>query len=185
MNARPPVAAIATPSASARTVLVAALAVLISSLAPQAASAAAPKAIGAYKDWSVFVRETDGDRICFAATEAKDKSPKSVNHGDVFFLVASWKSGAAVNQPSLMTGYNMKDAPSPTLRVGSEKWRMYVSDNEAFIESANDEQTLVSAMRRGANMRVSAVSSRGTATRYVISLRGISAALDRVIAACQ
>jgi len=144
-----------------------------------------PKAIATFKDWSVFEREIDGDKICFAASEAKDKSPKSVNHGDIFFLVATWRSGAAKNQPSLMTGYNLKDAPAPTLRVGSDKWTMYSSDNEAFIERSDKEISLITAMRRGADMRVNAVSTRGTATNYIISLRGISAALDRAAMACR
>ena len=151
----------------------------------QAALAAKPEPVATFRDWSVFVQEVDGDKICFAATEAKDKSPKSVNHGDVFFLVASWLSGVATEQPSLMAGYNFRDGPDPTLRIGSDKWEMYVSDNEAFIESGGDETTLVKAMRRGADMRVSAVSSRGTATSYVISLRGISAALDRAREVCK
>jgi invasion protein IalB len=149
-----------------------------------AASAAEPQAIAAFKDWHVFVREVDGDKVCFAATEAKDKSPSNVTHGDVFFLVASWASGAAKYQPSLMTGYNLKDAPSPSIRIDSEKWRMYASENEAFIEAAADEQRLVSAMRRGANMNVSAVSGRGTATSYTISLQGVTAALERVEKEC-
>ncbi len=149
------------------------------------AHAAKPEPVATFKDWSVFVQDVDGEKICFAATEAKDKSPKSVNHGDVFFLVASWKSGAAVEQPSLMAGYNFRDGPEPTLRIGSDKWEMYVSDNEAFIEKATDETSLVRAMRRGADMRVSAVSSRGTATSYVISLRGVSASLDRAKQACR
>ena len=96
--------------------------------------AAEPTAIATYRDWSVFVRDVDGDKICFAATEAKDKSPKSVRHGNIFFLVASWKSGAATFQPSLMTGYNLQDKPVPTIRIGSEKWQMFSSENEAFIE---------------------------------------------------
>jgi hypothetical protein len=75
--------------------------VLALACAAGVAAAQQPQAVAAFRDWSVFVREIDGDRICFAATEAKDKTPKSVNHGDIFFLVASWKSGAAVNQPSL------------------------------------------------------------------------------------
>ena len=149
------------------------------------AAAAEPQAVATYKDWSVFVRDVDGDKICFAATEAKDKSPKSVNHGDIFFLVSSWKSRAATNQPSLMTGYPLNAAPEPTLRVGSDKWEMYVSDKEAFIELSSEEERLVRAMRRGADMRVSAVSQRGTATSYIISLRGISAALDRVTSECR
>ena len=153
-------------------------------LTPLAAFAAEPEPVGVYKDWSVFVREIEGDKICFAATEAGDKSPKSVNHGDVFFLIATWKSGAASDQPSLMTGYNLRDAPNPTLRVGSDKWDMYVSENEAFIESGDEEKRLINAMRRGADMRVSAVSNRGTATSYVISLQGVTAALERVKEVC-
>ncbi len=157
----------------------------ITSFASFSALAAEPKAVATYKDWSVFVRDAGGDKICFAATEAKDKSPKSVNHGDVFFLVSSWKSGAATTQPSLMTGYALNTKPEPTLRVGSDKWKMYTSENEAFIESSDEESRLVRAMRRGADMRVSAVSQRGTTTNYVMSLRGVSAALDRVARECR
>ncbi len=150
-----------------------------------AAVAQQPEAKATYRDWSVFVRETDGDKICFAATEAADKSPKSVNHGDVFFLIATWKSGAAKEQPSLMTGYTLNTKPEPTLRIGSDKWEMYSSENEAFIEASSEEQRLINAMRRGADMRIGAVSQRGTATSYVISLRGVSAALDRAAAECR
>ena len=149
------------------------------------AMAQQPEARATFKDWSVFVREAGGDKICFAATEAEDKSPKSVNHGDVFFLIATWKSGAAREQPSLMTGYALNGKPEPTLRIGSDKWDMYASDNEAFIEASSEESRLIRAMRQGADMRISAVSQRGTATSYVISLRGVSAALDRATAECR
>ncbi|MEE2691332.1 MAG: invasion associated locus B family protein [Pseudomonadota bacterium] len=165
--------------------LLAAAALAATALSASPAGSAEPQAVAAFKDWSVFVREVDGDKICFAAAEAKEKSPKSVNHGDIFFLVATWKSGAATNQPSFMAGYNLKEAPAPTIRIGSEKWDMYVSENESFIESAKDEQSLISAMKRGSDMRISAVSSRGTATSYVISLQGVTAAVDRAVAACK
>lgn len=167
-----------------RSIVIAAFAALAGLAATGAAAQEQPAAVATYNDWSVFVRETDGDKICFAATEATDKSPKSVNHGDVFFLIATWKSGAATEQPSLMTGYALNAKPEPALRVGSDKWDMYTSENEAFIESDEEEQRLVRAMKRGADMRVSAVSQRGTATSYVISLRGVTAALERVEREC-
>jgi invasion protein IalB len=160
-------------------------AAMIAAMVSVGAASAQPQAIATFKSWSVFVREVEGDRICFAASEAQDKAPQSVNHGEVFFLVATWKSGAAVNQPSFMAGYNLKDAPAPAIRVGSEKFTMYASQNEAFIESAKDEQALISAMKRGADMRVSAVSSRGTATSYTMSLQGLSAALEKVAEVCR
>lgn len=149
------------------------------------AAAAEPKSVATFTDWSVFVRDVDGDKVCFAASEAKDKSPKSVNHGEIFFLIASWKSGAATEQPSLMTGYELTDKPEPTLRVGSDKWEMYADQNEAFIEAKAEETRLIDAMKRGADMRVSAVSQRGTATSYMISLRGVTAAIERVRRECR
>lgn len=154
-------------------------------LAISSAAAQQPEAKATYRDWSVFVREVNGEKICFAATEAQDKSPKSVDHGDIFFLIATWASGAATEQPSLMTGYALNAKPEPTLRIGSDKWDMYVSENEAFIEEASEEQRLIRAMRRGSDMRISALSQRGTATSYVISLLGVSAALDRAKQECQ
>jgi invasion protein IalB len=150
-----------------------------------APAAAEPQALASYKDWSVFAHEAASERICFAAAEASDKSPKTVNHGDIFFLVATWKSGAASNQPSFRVGYNLQTAPAPTIRIGSDKWDMYVSDNEAFIESAAAEKSLIAAMRKGADMKISATSNRGTATSYVVSLAGVSAALDRAQQACK
>ena len=160
-------------------------ALLAAALAFPAAALAAPSPIATYKQWSVFTREVEGDLICFAASEAQDKAPKSVNHGDIFFMVATWKSGAATNQPSFMAGYNLKDAPAPGVRVGGAKWTMYADQNEAFIEAAADEQALVAAMRKGSTMNVTAVSGRGTATSYAFSLQGVSAALDKVKDACK
>ena len=146
---------------------------------------ATPKAVGNFRDWSVYTLDLNGDTVCYAVTEPTDKSPRSVRHGDVFFMVASWKSGVATNQPSFLAGYDLRENPDPVLRVGSDRWEMYVSEAEGFIERANDEERLITAMRRGADMRLSAVSERGTATNYTFSLLGISAALDRVARECR
>ena len=154
-------------------------------LAAVPALAADPQTVALFKDWTVMVQETGNDRICFAVAEAKDMAPKSVNHGEIFFMVSTWRSGVAGGQPSFRAGYNLKDAPAPSIRIGSQKWDMYVSQNEAFIESASAEQAIVAAMRQGADMRISATSGRGTATSYVFSLSGVSAALDRAKEACK
>lgn len=161
-----------------------ATAFIAAGMTPSISGAQEPATVATYKDWSVFVRDSGGEKICFAAAEASDKSPRSVNHGDVFFLVATWQSGAASEQPSLMTGYELDLKPEPVIRIGSDKWEMYASENEAFVEKRDEEQRLLRSMRRGADMRISAVSKRGTATSYVVSLRGITAALDRVKKEC-
>lgn len=148
-------------------------------------AAAAPQTVANYRDWVVYKQDLGGDTICYAVTEPTEKSPASVNHGNVFFLVSTWKSGVAKNQPSLMAGYELRDAPEPTVRIGSDKWEMFTSASEGFIDKGSDEERLVTAMRRGTDMRISAVSERGTATNYTFSLIGISDALDRVERECR
>lgn len=71
-------------------------------MAPSAA-ANEPKLEGKFTDWLVYTNGEGAERICYALSEPKELAPKSVNHGDVFFMVANWKSGAAKEQPSLMT----------------------------------------------------------------------------------
>jgi len=154
---------------------------LVATAAPAWADA---KAQGTFTDWTVYTRDISGDRICYALAKPASKTPDSVTHGDVYFMVANWKSGAAKEQPSLLAGYPLKATSTPKARVGSTKINMYSSDNEAFIEAGSDETKLVRAMRKGAVMRVEAVSQRGTATSYEFSLKGITAALRKAKSLC-
>ena len=151
---------------------------------PSIAHAAEPKFEGAFTDWTVYSRVEGGDKICYALSQPKSKSPNSVNHGDIYFMVSNWRSGAAKEQPSFMAGYSLKKTRAPEARVGSAKYKMFVAENEGFIESNSDERGLVAKMRAGATMNVKAVSSRGTNVNYSFSLKGITAALRKAKASC-
>lgn len=151
---------------------------------PSLAQAAEPKLEGTFTDWTVYSRIEGGDKICYAISEPKSKSPSSVNHGDIYFMVSNWRSGAAKEQPSFMAGYSLKKNRSPEARVGSAKYKMFVAENEGFIESGSNEKGLVSKMRAGASMTVKAVSARGTNVNYSFSLKGITAALKKAKASC-
>ncbi len=164
-----------------------ALAIIVTStfaIAP-AASANEPKLEATFSDWRVYSRGSGGERICYALSSPSSLSPKAVDHGKVFFMVSNWKNGAAKEQPSLMTGYAFKLNSPPNARVGSTKVPMYVSQNEAFVETDGDEARLVKNMRKGSVMRVSAVSERGTATSYEFSLKGVTAATQKAATLCK
>ena len=157
---------------------------LLAGVSAVPALAAEPKLEGTYGDWAAYSRAEGGDKICYVISEPQKKVPSSVRHGDIFFMVSNWKSGQANEQPSLMAGYPLKVTSPPTAIVGSSRTRMYVSQNEAFIKDTSDERSLVKKMRAGANMRVSAMSSRGTAVSYDFSLKGVTAALSKAKTSC-
>ena len=162
---------------------VAFLAAASAALAP--AALAAPERVATYRDWFVFVNDTNEGRVCYAVTDPQEKSPRTARHGEVYMMVATWANGAASEQPSFMAGYPLRDAPEPQVRIGSDKWDLFTSANEGFVEAERDEKRLVAAMRRGSDMRLSAMSERGTATEYSFSLLGVSNALDRAARECR
>ncbi len=151
---------------------------------PMTADAAGSRLIGKYGDWEAYTRASGGETICYVLAKPFAKAPKSVRHGDIYFMVANWKSGAASEQPSLMADFELKANRPPTARVGNAKIPMFVSRNEAFISSGNDEKKLVNSMRAGSTMRVDAVSERGTTVYYDFSLKGVTAALQKAKTSC-
>ena len=161
-----------------------ALFTLLAMALPSAAHAASPKLEGTFSDWKVYSRMEAGDKICYAISEPKSKSPTSVNHGDIYFMVSNWRSGAAKEQPSFLAGYPLRGSRPPEARVGSSKFKMFVSENESFIESSSEERGLVKKMKAGATMHLKAVSTRGTNVNYSFSLKGITAALKKAKASC-
>jgi len=85
-------------------------------MAAPAFAQAAPKLAGTHGDWTVYTRGSGAERICYVLSEAQAKSPSSVNHGDIYFMVSNWKNGAASEQPSFLAGYNLK--PTSSLKCG-------------------------------------------------------------------
>lgn len=155
---------------------------LAAALAP--AASAEVKAIGRYKDWRVYTEGEGRDLICFAAVEPSDMAPKSAQHGEVAFYVASWKSGAGANQPSLKVGYTLRTDLAPEAIVGRERFRMYASGPEAFVTD-DRENALVAALQKGSELRVEAASVKDARTAYHFSLKGSREAIDKARALCR
>ncbi|MDJ0919753.1 MAG: invasion associated locus B family protein [Henriciella sp.] len=144
---------------------------------------AAPQAVAKYKDWTVFTETVSGETLCYAATEATDKAPRSADHGDVWFYVSNWRSGKARNQPSLKVGYELRGDLPGKARVGRGSWSLFGVGREAFSSDQDDPQ-LVSALKKGSELRVEATSARNTRVTYHFSLSGSSSAITRAANTC-
>jgi hypothetical protein len=154
------------------------------SLAGPAPASADVKAVGRYKDWLVYTEAVGKDTICFASTPATDKAPKNVDHGEVNFYIATWKSGAASNQPSLKVGYAMRTDLDPEAIIGRDRFKMFASGPEAFVAD-NRETALIAAIRKGTELRVEAVSVKDVRTAYHFSLKGSTDAIAKARALCR
>jgi hypothetical protein len=160
------------------------LAALLAGLLVASSASAQVNAIGRYKEWRVYTEGSGRSLICFAATSADDAAPRTIDHGDVNFYVATWKSGSASNQPSLKVGYDLRTDLAPQAIVGRARFRMYASGPEAFFPD-DQEKLLLAAVKKGSDLRIEAVSTKSTRTAYHFSLKGASEAMDKAKALCR
>ena len=147
-------------------------------------ASAAPSVVRQYSDWVVITDDIGGERLCYAATQATDKAPRSSDHGDVWFYVSNWQSGKARNQPSLKVGYELRGDLPGKAKIGRSDWNLFGVGREAFAQDSEDAQ-LVRQLKRGSELRVEATSARNTRVTYHFSLAGSSAAIDRAASACR
>ncbi len=149
------------------------------------AFAQTPKPLQKFDDWQVFVHEAKDEKVCFAASSPKEMEPKNAKRGPVFFYLTTWEKDGVRNEVSVKVGYPFKPDSSPTVLVGTEEFQLYPKDDKAFMRDPAEERKLLDAMRKGTNMTVKGVSSRGTSTTDEYSLKGLSAALKQLDTTCK
>ena len=142
------------------------------------------QAIGKFKDWQVIREMFDTDTVCFAVTQAIDKSPETVKHGDVWFFVSTFKSiGYERQQPSLHVEYNLREEVPAKLMVGESDWSMFNIGRTSYARDV-DDPNIISALKKGEEFKFEGVSSRGTTVTYHFSLDGSLDAINQAMEAC-
>lgn len=140
-------------------------------------------------DWSVFVE--DSPKECFATSAPKETvntrngQPVQVRRGEIFLFVM-YRPAESVNaQVSFTGGYPFAPNSTVDVQIGSSNFKLYTDGEWAWPQSAEEDAKIVAAMKRGANVVVTARSARGTQTQDTFSLIGVTAAIDEAAARCR
>lgn len=155
-----------------------------------AAHAQVSDAVAQKKDWSIFKQGSAADRMCWivsqpiSSTAQRAGSPVSVNRGDIFLMVAIRPGERVKNEVSMMAGYPFRTNSAVKMKIGSDTYEMFTEGEGAWTDSAESDDRLVAAMRRGTDAVVSGVSTRGTTTTDTFSLRGFTAAINEARKLC-
>ena len=140
------------------------------------ASAQTPTRINQFDAWGAYSYKSGNSTVCYVLSAPITAEPKSVNHGDNYFLVSKRAGSPVTYEPQFMAGYALKD--KVTVSVDGKNFEFFTKDSSAWAASPAAESQLVAAMKSGSNLSVKAVSQRGTNTSYTYSLKGITAALN-------
>jgi invasion protein IalB len=158
--------------------------------APAAASVAGdnePALMGQFGTWGAYTATPNGKRVCFALAKptTSKTNPPNRPRDPAYAFVSTRPAEKVVNEVSIMMGYMLKPGSESTLEVGGGSYAMYTQGDGVWIKNAAEEERMVEAMRRSADVVVKGVSAKGTETTDSFSLKGLSQALDRIAQECK
>ena len=158
---------------------------------PPAAAAAAggaePTLIGQFGTWGAYTATPNGRKVCFALAKPSSSktNPPNRPRDPAYAFVSTRPAEKVVNEVSIMIGYALKPGSESSLEVGGSAYAMYTQGDGLWIKNAAEEEQMVAAMRKSAEVTVKGVSAKGTETTDVFSLKGLSQALDRLAQDCK
>ena len=159
--------------------------------APAAATAAAggaePTLIGQFGTWGAYSATPNGKKVCFALAKPSSSktNPPNRPRDPAYAFISTRPAEKVVNEVSVMIGYTLKPGSESSLEVGGASYAMYTQGDGLWIKNAAEEDRMVDAMRKSADVTVKGVSAKGTETTDTFSLKGLSQALDKLAQDCR
>ena len=157
--------------------------------APAAAptASAEPTLIGQFGTWGAYTATPSGKKVCFALAKPSSSktNPPNRPRDPAYVFVSTRPAEKVINEVSVMIGYTLKPGSESTLEVGGASYAMYTQGDGIWIKNAAEEERMVDAMRKAADVTVKGVSAKGTETTDTFSLKGLAQALDRLAQDCK
>lgn len=157
--------------------------------APAAAVAggAEPTLIGQFGTWGAYSATPNGKKVCFALAKPSSSktNPPNRPRDPAYAFVSTRPAEKVNNEVSVMIGYALKPGSESTVEVGGAAFAMYTQGDGLWIKNAAEEERMVEAMRKSADLVVKGVSAKGTETTDTFSLKGLAQALDRISQDCR
>jgi len=154
---------------------------------PATVGGSEPTLIGQFGTWGAYTATPNGKKVCFALAKPSSSktNPPNRPRDPAYAFVSTRPAEKVMNEVSIMIGYALKPGSESTLEVGGASYVKYTQGDGLWIKNPAEEERMVEAMRKAADVTVKGVSAKGTETIDVFSLKGLSQALDRVAQDCR
>lgn len=160
-------------------------ALLLICLSPLPAHASDPAKIGDFGRWEAYeFEETSGGKVCYMMAKPEKSEGKYSKRGDVVALITHRPAEGTKNVFSYMGGYSYKKGEDVNLMIDAKKFNLFTQNDMAWAADAAADTALTEAIKKGSKMTVKGISSKGTETKDMFSLKGSSKAYEAISKAC-
>lgn len=138
--------------------------------------------VAAKTDWSVFVEDDPNE--CWSVSAPKetvntrDGRVVAVRRSDILLFVFYRPGDEVKGQVTFTGGYPFADGSTVNLSIGDDEFELFTEGEWAWPASEDEDARIITAMKRGAEAKLTARSSRGTQTADTFSLLGFTAAVE-------
>lgn len=148
------------------------------------ASAAEPKSLGAFEQWTAYASGAKGQLVCYVYSEPQKEEGGYAKRGAAYVQVANRQKDKVKGELSVTAGYPYKPDSDAELDVDGTTYSLFTKGEGAWARDIKTETEIVKAMRAGKRMIVRGISARGTKTIDAYSLTGFTAAMTAIDQAC-
>ena len=145
-----------------------------------------PKEVGTFGDWTAYTYKTSKGPVCYIVSQPikSELSRKGAKRDPAYFLVTHRPGEKVRGEVSTLMGYPLKPQSMPTVEIDGRKFNLFAVGDGAWAESPAADRRIVAAMKKGRIMVVRGISRRGTVSTDTYSLKGVTAALQKIDALC-
>ena len=140
--------------------------------------------VGVEKQWALYTAKDAGRTVCYIGSFPQSQSGNYSKRGDPYLLVTHIKEN--VDEVSVSAGYTYASSKPVTIII-DDKHTYHLNttiEEMAWADSEEEDRSLVSAMQKGLNLKVSATSKKGTHSADTYSLMGFSKAYANMKKLC-
>jgi len=161
------------------------LTIAVAGTALAATAAKEPTVLGEFNNWAAYAYKKDGGKVCYIVSQPKTSTPKGLKRDPVFFLVTHRTKDHVKNEVNTIIGYPFKKNSIAKVDIDGKRFDLFTDKDGAWADSSAHDNQVVAAMKAGRKMKVTGTSERGTVTVDTYSLSGVTAAMDKIDAACK
>ena len=127
--------------------------------------------------WSFFIE----DSYCYIVSAPTKEEGSYTRRGDVYVLV--YRINKSPDQVVQITsGYNYDEKKSVNVLIDKTSFEFFSKEDSAWTK--NKDKEVIYAMQKGIKMVITGYSSRGTLTTDTYTLKGFTAALNKLSKDC-
>ena len=167
-----------------RTPLALCAALLISVSAVSPSQAAAPRFLQSYGDWDTYSYTENGNKVCYMASRPQKAEGNYTRRGEIFAYITHRPDEGTKDVFGYVTGYTYQKDSQASLAIDGQKISLVTVEDKAWSVDEASDKRITDLVKKGSTMIMRGTSSRGTKTKDTFSLKGSTAAYNRITKDC-